>query len=140
MRKNEPITTVMTRDPVTVNLANKPSDVRRIFTEHRFHHLPVVDGGKLVGIISSSDVLRFFADAWGTDARALDAAVDATFTLEQWMIPAPRALAETDTVRDAVRALSAGTFHAVPITGATGQLVGIVTSTDLLRYLLEQLQ
>ncbi|MCB9506771.1 MAG: CBS domain-containing protein [Myxococcales bacterium] len=139
MRKNEPVTHVMTRNPITVNLANKPSDVRRVFAENSFHHLPVVDGTKLVGMISSSDVLRFFADAWGTDARALDAAIDAQFTVEQWMAASPRKLAEHDTVRDAVRALSAGDIHAVPVQDAGGHLLGIVTSTDLLRYLLEQL-
>jgi CBS domain-containing protein len=139
MRKNEPISTVMTRNPITVNLTNRPSDVRHLFAEHRFHHLPVVDGEKLVGIVSSSDVLRYFADAWGSDERALDAAVDAQYTIGQWMIPAPRTVLDNATVRDAVRELAGGDIHAVPVQDADGNLKGIVTSTDLLQYLLDQL-
>ena len=138
MKKNEPVTHIMTRNPHVIHVGQKPSDVRRTFAENRFHHLPVVSGGKLVGMLASSDVLRFFSDAWGTDARAMDAAVDAQYTIDQWMVKSPAKVDDHATVRDAAHVLSAGEFHAVPVTSKDGDLVGIVTSTDLIRYLIEQ--
>jgi CBS domain-containing protein len=138
MRKNEPITHIMTRNPYTGHLGPKPSEVRKVFAEHRFHHLPVVSGGRLVGMLASSDVLRVFSDAWGTDARAMDVAVDAQYSLDQWMVKDPVHLGEHSTVRDAAHALARGEFHAVPVTHENGELLGIVTSTDLIRYLIEQ--
>ena len=41
------------------------------------------------------------------------------------------------TVRDAARLLSTGGFHSLPVVGYDGRLQGIVTSTDLIRLLVD---
>jgi len=42
MKKNEPISKVLTKDVVTTHVAENVSDVRKRFAEHGFHHMPVV--------------------------------------------------------------------------------------------------
>jgi CBS domain-containing protein len=47
----------MTPDPLTLPPDHSPSDASRIMSERRFRHIPVVEGDKLVGIISIRDLM-----------------------------------------------------------------------------------
>jgi CBS domain-containing protein len=48
---------VMTREVLTCTPDITLEECRKIFTERRIRHLPVVEGGKLVGIITTGDIL-----------------------------------------------------------------------------------
>ncbi len=137
MKKNESITSIMTANPVTVHTQQKPSDVRKAMVENKFHHVPVVSGKKLVGIISAADILGVSVEGTGTDQRSMDAYLDHQFTLDSLM-KKPHTIETNQTVRDAARVLADGSFHALPVVNASGELEGIVTSTDLIRYLQAQ--
>lgn len=138
MKQHTPVTRIMSRNVVTVHHGDPVSKVRKTMTEHNIHHIPVVSGDQLIGILSLSDILRVsFGDAFNTDERAVDATLDHTMTLEDLMEKQPVTLSEQASVRDAAAALASGKFHAVPVVNGR-KLVGIVTSTDLIQYLLEQ--
>ncbi|MEZ4375461.1 MAG: HPP family protein [Polyangiaceae bacterium] len=138
MKKNDPISHLMTKNPATVHTRQNVSDVRRLMTENRFHHVPVVSGDKLLGMVSASDLLAIRVEGVGADDRAMDAYLDQQFTIEGIMCKDLRKLKTTDTVRDAAGVLAGGSFHALPVVDAEDRLQGIVTSTDLVRYLLDQ--
>lgn len=57
---------IMTLDPYTVTSDTALSEVADILVKHKIGGLPVVDGGKLVGIITQADVLRFLSAASGS--------------------------------------------------------------------------
>lgn len=138
MKRNDPISHLMSRNVVTVHHGDPISKVRTLARQHGVHHIPVVNGDQLIGIITWSDILRVsFADTFGTDTRAEDATLDHTLTLEQVMKKDPVTLAESGTVREAAEILAKSHFHSLPIVNG-GKLVGIVTSTDLIRYLVDQ--
>jgi CBS domain-containing protein len=138
MKRNEPVSHIMTADVVTVHLAQKLSDVRKLFAEGKFHHVPVVDGRRVVGVISSTDLLKLSFQAFGQDERSVDALLDHQFSVGAVMQTRPTVIGVKDTVRQAAEALSAGQFHSLPVVDVEGNLQGIVTTTDLIRYLLEQ--
>lgn len=139
MKRNDPISHLMTRNVITVHHGDPISKVRALVREHSVHHIPVVNGDQLVGIIAWSDILRVsFGDAFNTDERTVDATLDHTLTLEQVMKKDPVTLPETGTVRDAAEILAKSEFHSLPIVSGSHKLVGMVTSTDLIRYLVEQ--
>ncbi len=48
----------MTRDVFTIEMDQSLSDCMRLMTEKRIRHLPVVENGKLVGVISIGDVVK----------------------------------------------------------------------------------
>ena len=48
----------MTPDPVTVTPRDRAEDAARIMLQHKIGGLPVVDNGKIVGILSTSDLIR----------------------------------------------------------------------------------
>ena len=138
MKKNVPIKTIATTSVLTVHTAQKLSDVRKIIKEKGIHHVPVVSGDKLVGLISASDLLSLTFDAGHTDERSLDAMLDHQFTIEEVMQKELSTIEASDSIRAAAEVLSEGRFHSLPVVNEDGTLHGIVTSTDLIRYLLEQ--
>jgi len=60
--KETRIRDIMTEDPVTVSLDNSIEDCMRLMTNKFIRHLPVIDNGKLVGIISIGDVVKFIIE------------------------------------------------------------------------------
>ena len=57
----QPVSAVMARDPMTLSPDSLGSDILHTMLEHRIGHLPVVDAGKLVGMITQTDLTRFQA-------------------------------------------------------------------------------
>jgi CBS domain-containing protein len=58
-----PLSAVMTKDLVTVDPGTSLRDAARIMTEKWIRHLPVLDGGKLIGIVSQRDLSGVLAGA-----------------------------------------------------------------------------
>lgn len=54
----EPVEAIMTTDVVTCTPDELLTDVMAAMTEHRFRHMPVIDGGRLAGIVSIGDVVK----------------------------------------------------------------------------------
>lgn len=140
MKRNEPVSKIMSTGLITLHHGDPVSKARKLIQEHGVHHIPVVSGHELVGLVSASDILRVsFGEAFGADQRAVDATLDHTMSIEQLMVKDPRTLRRDASVRDAAEVLSKGEFHSIPIVDSDQKtLVGMVTSTDLIRYLLEQ--
>lgn len=138
MKRNESIQHLMTKNVHTVHLAQKLSDVRKTLADNRIHHVPVVNGAKLVGMFSASDMLRMNYNSGGIGDGTMDAVLDHQQTIEQAMSKDLVTLDAKSTVRDAARILAEGTFHAVPVVDEDRTLLGIVTTTDLVRYLIQQ--
>jgi CBS domain-containing protein len=53
---------IMSTPAVTVDEFERLEEVMRVLREHRIHHLPVVREGRLVGIITPADVIRFLVE------------------------------------------------------------------------------
>jgi CBS domain-containing protein len=139
MRKNEPVSRIMVRDVVTLDVNEPMSAARARFESAGVHHLPVVRGDELAGILSWTDFLRIsFGEYGNQDVRGMDAMLDHTYKLENVMNRQPVTLPATATIRDAAQILASSSFHSLPVVEGS-RLVGIVTSTDLIRYLLDQL-
>ena len=123
---------VMTSDPATVSPQSSAAEARRLLESNVIHHLPVVEGDRLVGIISSSDLLKLHLldDKMAIFARA---------TVDQIMETNVTVLGKNSTLRDAVEKLSMGNFHALPVVDRKRRLLGIGTATDLLNELIVRL-
>ena len=139
MKRNDPITKIMSTQLITVHHGEPLSKVRQLIRDQGLHHVPVVSGDQLVGMLSSVDILKLNFGAVSGDERAVDAALDHGFKIEDIMETELVTLTEHSTIREAAEALISGEFHSLPVVNG-GKLVGLVTSTDLIRYLLEQYQ
>lgn len=140
LKQNVPVSEIMTKNPTTVTARTPLSEVGKLFGESSFHHLPVVEGeNTLVGIVSFVDLMRVsFEDSFGvTEKQAVYDVLDHTLDVPSIMAKDPTTIHEKDPIKDAARELSLGSFHALPVVNDEHQLVGIVTSADLIKYLLE---
>lgn len=138
MKKNTPVTTIMSETLQTVHDHEPVSKLRQMFEQGEIHHLPVISGEKLVGIVSWNDFMRVsFGEFGNQDAKSLDQMLDHTYTLQDIMVKDCVTISKSATIRDAARVLSTSHFHALPVVDGE-DLVGIVTSSDLIRYLSEQ--
>ena len=135
MKKNESIDQVLTRDVITVHVGQKVSDVRKIFAKNGFHHVPVVSGAKLIGIVSASDILGISVEGIGSDERSMDAYIDHQFSIEGLMQQNLKTISMKSNIADAASILADGKVHAVPVVDDKDRLIGLVTSTDLIRFL-----
>ena len=61
MDPGQPVSLVMTPDPITLSPSALGSDILHIMLEHRIGHLPVVEDGRLVGMVTQTDLTRFQA-------------------------------------------------------------------------------
>jgi len=137
--KNEvPVAEVMTPHPRSVQVNQQVSDVRAALADKRLHHLPVVDGQRLVGIITTTDLLEYGFEPRKSH-KNLDEYLDEYFRISQIMQTELVTIPSNSTVRDAARALTTGALHAVPVVDDDQNLVGIVTSTDIVSYFLSQI-
>ena len=136
--KRTPITKVMSADLTTIQRGQLISEAYEIFKNAPFHHLPVLDGGAPVGVLSSTDILRLAYDVDGTDERTLKVFLDSQFTIEDAMTPDPSSLPDSAMAKEAAELMSDGAIHSVIVLDESGGVAGIVTTTDLVRFLLEQ--
>jgi CBS domain-containing protein len=62
LSKETRVSEIMTADPMVVGPLDTVSNCMQLMTDNRFRHLPVVDDGDLVGLISIGDVVRAIID------------------------------------------------------------------------------
>ena len=56
--KDTPVREIMTPELVTVNVTDTVSECMRVMTDSRIRHLPVMDGKKMIGLVSLGDLVR----------------------------------------------------------------------------------
>ena len=98
----------------------------------------MVNGNKIIGMLSYTDLLRIsFVDAIDDESNELDTTVYNMFTVEQVMAKNLTMISPETTIKETAEILSKKEFHALPV--CLGDLlVGIVTTTDLIKYLIDQ--
>lgn len=139
MRYIEPISTIMTKDIIALNRDDDLETAEMLFKRHNIRHIPVVVEEVVIGMLSYTDLLRIsFADAVDEDEDEVDTLVYNMFTIEQVMAKNVITVPSTANIKEVAEVLAKREFHALPVVDE-GRLVGIVTTTDLINYLLKQL-
>ncbi len=138
MKKRTPVSKIMTSDVITLNQTNSLETAEMLFKQNRIRHIPVVKGDTIIGMLSYTDLLRIsFADAIDENEQDVDTVVYEMFTIEQVMAKNLVSVTSTTTIKEVAEILSKKEFHALPVVD-NGKLKGIVTTTDLINYLLDQ--
>jgi len=138
MRKNVPVSTIMTTDIIKLTISDDLTKAESLFKHYKIRHIPVVSGATIIGMLSYTDLLRIsFADAIDDDEEVVDTTVYNMFTVEQVMAKKLTTITPETTIKEAAEILSTNNFHALPVC-EDHLLVGILTTTDLIKYLLEQ--
>lgn len=137
MKKREPISSIMTTKVVAVQEQDKLQDVMEIFRKHKIRHLPVLSGKKIAGIISRTDINRLTFGALFENQEGADEAVLEILSIPQVMTSKLKMVNPNDSIRDVAEIFATEEFHALPVVEGE-ELKGIVTTTDIIKYMLEQ--
>lgn len=138
MKKHKPVSDIMTKEVYTADLAKDDLySVRELINLKNVRHVPIVHKGKLVGIISKSDINRLSFSALFEGQEEADEAIFEMLKLEQVMTNKPKAVHPADTIKEVAEILAEEEYHALPVVDR-GDLVGIVTTTDVIKYMLDQ--
>ena len=138
MRQGTPISAIMTREVITLCTTDSLETAELLFKKNHIRHIPVVNGKTVIGMLSYTDLLRIsFADAVDEHEEYVDTVVYNMFTIEQVMAKNLVSVNPRTTIKEVAQVLAKKEFHALPVV-EDNKLVGIVTTTDLINYLLTQ--
>ncbi len=122
----------MTREVVTVAPETSAGQAWGLCRERNIRHLPVVEGGRLVGIVSDRDLRDLSPPRDTPDQENTLGWV----RIRDMMSPEVVTAHPLDTIEHAARVIYENKFNCLPVV-AYGELVGIITSSDLVRTLVE---
>mgnify|MGYP003434060487 FL=1 len=138
MKNNMTISTIMTKNVVKLNISDTLTKAETLFKKHHIRHIPVVKDKTILGMLSYTDLLRIsFADELDDEENSIDITVYNMFSVEQVMTKNLTTISPETTIKEAAEIISKNEFHALPVL-ENGLLVGIITTTDLIRYLIVQ--
>ena len=122
----------MTPNPQSIG---PETSVKSAFFQMRsegFRHLPVVDGGKLVGMVTDRDLRRpdltDEPDGWHDFYN-----LDEGYEVRHVMTSHVESMTPSDGLEKALKLLIDRKFGAAPVVDKTGQMIGIITTFDLMR-------
>ncbi len=129
-----PISTIMTTPVESVDAHQKILALKHLYEKRNFHrHIPVTEKDHLVGMVSLIDFMHAIGDATLDD----DDPVYSSKTAADIMSLDPVTVSGDTSIAEVGALLAKGEFNSVVITREK-QVIGIVTTTDLLRYVLKQ--
>jgi len=137
MKQRVPVSQIMTKVLIAVPTTKKISEVNQLFSDYKIRHIPVVEGDQLVGIVSNNDILKIGYSNAEMEAETINAIYDA-YKLEDIMTANPIVVDDETTIREVAELLVEQQFHSLPVVDKNKALVGIVTTTDLINYLIAQ--
>lgn len=121
---------------ITVDADDSMLDATKILKEHNIRHLPVLEKGKLVGIVTDRDLKR----ASPSDATSLEAHellyLIANIKVREIMTKNPITVPYNFTIEEAAQILLQARISGMPVVDKQGDVIGTITQTDLFKVLI----
>ncbi len=129
---------MMTRDPITVQPETLVMEARKIMKENKIRRLPVIEKGRLVGIVTKYDLLEASpSSATSLSVYELNYLL-AKLKVKEIMTRAPVTVTPDTPFEEALRIGQEKKIGSFPVV-EKGKLVGITTESDIIRCLIETL-
>jgi len=125
---NEQVRRVMTLDPIVVSPGDNIKEVSNMMLEKRMQQFPVVEDGKLVGLITSYDLWRNLRDS--DDGESKSVADVMTTTIIK--------ITPLDKVGTAAELFMDKRFKSLPVVNLRNELKGVITAFDVIKYSLRK--
>jgi CBS domain-containing protein len=124
---------IMQRKIITISAHESLSMVEDIMRLGRVRHMPVVSGGQLVGVVSERDLLRNSLSSLSSHRTDERKAFLYAVEIGRVMSQPPIVVSSDVSVRQAARTMAEAKIGCLPVVD-DDELVGIVTETDVLRW------
>ena len=127
------VATRMTKHPVSVTSDATILQADRLMKKHKFHRMPVVDNGKLVGYFSDRDIMRVAPSPATTLSKFEIRSLLDKLTVRDIMQENVITVNEGATIEEAALIMYNNKVGGLPVISDVGALVGIITATDILK-------
>ncbi|MGI9543607.1 MAG: CBS domain-containing protein [Cyclobacteriaceae bacterium] len=136
MIKLDPISKIMSATLHTVGPDDNFLKVKEVFHRYPLRHVLVVENSKLLGMISRTDFMRitYGASLSEKGEEEINELIYKTLTAKEAMTKNLVTARSDTSIEKAAKILTQNAVHALPVVDH-GKLMGIVTTTDLLGYL-----
>lgn len=129
------VSQIMSVNPVCVTLDDHMSVVKEIFDNAKFHHVLVIEEGKLFGVISDRDLLKVISPNLNTSRISLSDLKTLDIPVHRVVTRAPITLKPDASVSDAVKIFTTHRISCIPVVDDEGAAVGIISWRDILRHM-----
>ncbi len=123
----------MTRDVQTITPDTTVPEAHRLMTQNNIRRLPVLDGERLVGIVTRGDV----RGAEASDATSLSIwelnYLLSRLEISEVMTRKPITVSQVSTIRAAAQTMLDNKISGLPVVDNNGTVVGIITESDIFR-------
>ena len=123
----------MTKHPISVTSDATILQADRLMKKHKFHRLPVVDNGKIVGYFSDRDIMRVAPSPATTLSKFEIRSLLDKLTVKDIMREKVITVSEGATLEEAALIMYNNKVGGLPVISEVGALVGIITATDILK-------
>jgi acetoin utilization protein AcuB len=129
---------IMTEKVVTIEMDDTLATVKDIFDNLKFHHLLVVESGRLVGVVSDRDLLKALSPNIGTMSETFNDLATLNKRAHQIMTRKPMTLYPEVPIGDAVMLFLKHKVSCIPIVDNEFRPLGIVSWRDILKALVKK--
>lgn len=136
--KQELVRDWMTRDVITISPRTSLAEAHQLMMERGIRRLPVVNDGRVVGIVTLGDVRgaepshSSSLSIWKTDHLL------AKLKIMEIMTQRPVTVLENASIGEAARLMMDQKFSGLPVVNEAGYLVGIITESDIFRLVVQE--
>lgn len=126
---------IMSKELFTLESNASIAQAAKLFEMHKIHHIPVVDNGKLIGMVSKTDYLFFrrgFLD--NREDEQIEEVRMNNYTVSFIMTTALAKIEPDTKINVVLEIFKENLFHAIPVV-EDDQLVGLVTTYDIIKQL-----
>ena len=131
------VSNYMTKNPITVSPITPVDEASGLMKMNHFRRLPVVENGKVVGIVSDRDISRVEPSPATTLSKYEINSLLAKMTVNDIMSAPIVSVSEEAAVEEAALLMCDNKIGGLPVISSIGVLVGIITETDIFRVLVK---
>ncbi len=139
MIRKVPVSAIMTQSVICLKKEDNLEDAEYLFKIHHIRHIPIVNSKSIIGMLSKTDLQRI--GLWNDSEDEIDSSMNALVrsnkTIEEVMTKKLTCVSSSTSVKKVAEIFAKEEFHALPIVD-NNILIGIVTTTDLINFLLKQ--
>lgn len=123
----------MTRNPITIEPDVPVTKAASIMKSHKINRLPVIDHGKLVGLVSDGDIIRVSPSPATTLAQYEISSLLDHMKVKEVMSKRVIAINEDATLEEAAYLMERNNISGLPVVSGVGAVIGVITARDILR-------
>lgn len=133
---SQTVGSIMSKKVISITMDDSLAKARELFLEFHFHHLLVLESGRLVGVISDRDLLKTISPFIGSLSELDRDRATLNKRAHQVMSRNPITVEADETVEIAAQRLLKNRVSCLPVVTQDGKVSGIVSWRDLLKVYL----